>query len=169
MTSAARKIPALLTNIGKSGLSIIPRAPVVAAALLMAVASTATAGTTKEIWNRPAGPDNTSQVTGAAGCNRGSSNAIACWNDRERNSLSGSSTTTQPNDERTDTDRDYAGDTEGGGNGGGNNGGGNNGGGNSGRGGPGNGNGDANNGRGGGASNGGGGGGNGGRNDPGQS
>ncbi len=151
MTTAATKIPALMT-------------PVAAAALLMTVASTATAGTTKEIWNRPAGPDNTSEVTGAAVCNRDSVSAVACWNDRERDSLSGSSTTTQANDERTDTDRDYAGDTEGGGNGGGTNGGGNNGGG-----GPGNGNGDANNGRGGGASNGGGGGGNGGRNDPGQS
>ncbi len=67
MTSAATKNPALLTNIGKSGLSIIPRAPVVAAALLMTVASTATAGTTKEIWNRPAGPDNASRVTVATG------------------------------------------------------------------------------------------------------
>ena len=157
MTTAATKIPALMT-------------PVAAAALLMTVASTATAGTTKEIWNRPAGPDNTSQVTAVAGCSRGSSSAVACWNDRERDSL------TQANDERTDTDGDYAGDTEGGGDGGSDIGGVNNGGGDTGRGGSGNGNGNqpnpgngggnalgggpgggnggANNGRGGGASNG---------------
>ncbi|MEE8271160.1 MAG: hypothetical protein V3R98_05425 [Alphaproteobacteria bacterium] len=123
MTSAATKIPALLTNMGKSGLSIIPRAPVVAAALLMTVASTATAGTTKEFWNRPAGPDNTSQVTGAAACNRDSSSAVACWNDGERDSLSGSTTTTQANDVRTDTgggrtveNGDGRSDTEGGSN-----------------------------------------------------
>ena len=111
MTSAATKIPALLTNMGKSGLSIIPRAPVAAAAFLMTVASAATAGTTKEIWNRPAGPDNTGQVTGAAGCSLDSSSAVACWNDRERDSLSESSTTTQAdNDDADDGDRADDGD-----------------------------------------------------------